>query len=363
MKKNDTIERTLCIGGIAMQFRKQDSEDKIDGNHLDKNSRDAYFRIAKDICDAHRFANRLMPSKHNDFDETFNKLQVIVCRKDSDYKVDGKFYDYRVFEDGKFYDHQITGVQGQSVTCINHRDDQIEAIETIAVFDRVPRQAVIHETLHALSTEVGKTEKDGLYIKKGAYYKEYDSKEHEIINKGNLLNETITDALASRAIGDIGPGRKGGYGYNVMMADLLIGEKIENNSLIQDVYFGNGNIFAEDFNKTLINSQVKFSDYEQDFYVESDKSYELLKGAVEYNLRKASSSEEIDKVYAFQQKIINFYKSRGESIEGEKILDLVEDDTICMMDNLLKFADKMQKQCKSNLVAQKMITKQRIKGA
>lgn len=346
-----------------MQFRKQDSEDKIDWHHLDKNSRDAYFRIAKDICDAYRFANRLMPSKHNDFDETFDKLQVIVCRKDSDYKVDGKFYDYRVFEDGKFYDYQIRGVQGQSVTCTNHRDDQIEAIETIAVFDRVPRQVVIHETLHALSTEVGKTEKGGEYIKKGASHNEYDNKGNTVISKGHLLNETITDALASRAIGDIGPCRDGGYGYHVMMADLFIGENVENNFFIQDVYFGRGDNFADDFNKTLISSKVKFSDYEQDFSVTSDGSYELLKGVVEYNLRKASSSDEIDKTYAFQQKVINFYKSRGETIEGKEILDAVDDSTICMMDNLLKFADKMQKQCKSNLVAQKMITKQRIKGA
>lgn len=325
-----------------MQFRKQDYTETSED-----------LRIAEAIREAHLFAKKLMPSKQNDFDETFDKLQVLVCGTDKNYKV---------FEDGKFYDFKLWA-RGQSVTCINHKDDKIESFETIAVFDTTERQAIIHETLHAFSAEVGKTEKDGLYIKKGAYYKEYDSKGHEIINKGNLLNETITDALASRAIGDIGPGRNGGYGYHVMMADLFIGEKVENNFFIQDVYFGRGNKFAEDFNKTLISSQVKFSDYEQDFNVESNESYELLKGVVEYNLRKASSADEIDKVYAFQQKVINFYKSRGETIEGKEILDVVEDETTCMMDNLLKFAGKTQKQCKSNLVAQKMITKQRIKGA
>lgn len=317
-----------------MQFRKQD---------YTETSEDP--RVAEAIREAHRFCLKLAPNMKEQFDDALSKFQVIVCGQDKNYKI--------LFND-KFYDFKLTA-QGESTTCIKKGEEG--SFETIAVYDTTSKQAIIHETLHAFSAKMGKTEQGGLYFKKGAKYTEYD-KEGKESERGHLLNETITDALASRAIGDIGPSRKGGYGYNVMMADLLIGEKIENNSLIQDVYFGNGNIFAENFNKTLINSQVKFSDYEQDFDVESDKSYELLKGAVEYNLRKASSSEEIDKVYAFQQKIINFYKSRGESIEGEKILDPVEDETTCMMDNLLNIADKMQKQCKSNLVAQRIATKQ-----
>ena len=38
----------------------------------------------------------------------------------------------------------------------------------------------------------------------------------------------------------------------------------------------------------------------------------------------------------------------------------METEDIARMENLLKFADKMQKQCKSNLVAQNFATKQTI---
>ena len=319
-----------------MQFRKQDYTETSENP-----------RIAEAIHEAHLFAKKLVPDMQEQFDDALSKFQVIVCGENRNYKV--LFYD-------KFYDFKLTA-QGESTTCV--KKDEDGTFETIAVFDTSSKQAIIHEALHSFSAKMDKTGQGVLYFKKGACYREYDKEGHETI-RGDLLNETITDALASRAIGGIGPSRKGGYNYNVMMADLLIGENVENNSLIKDVYFGNGNTFADDFNKTLISSRVKFPEYEEDFDVESDKSYELLKGAIEYNLRKASSSAEIDKVYAFQQKIINFYKSRGETIEGEKILSPVENETISAMNNLLNFADKIQKQCKINLVAQKLVTKQII---
>lgn len=76
-----------------------------------------------------------------------------------------------------------------------------------------------------------------------------------------------------------------------------------------------------------------------------------MRGAVEYNLRKAKTFEEIDSVYGFQQKVINIYKNGG------LYTNFMENDDINRMNNLLKFADNMQKQCKTNLNTQKMAIK------
>lgn len=51
------------------------------------------------------------------------------------------------------------------------------------------------------------------------------------------------------------------YVSQVLMADLLIGENIENNFFVQNTYFGKAENFDEDFNKTIKTSNVKFSDY------------------------------------------------------------------------------------------------------
>lgn len=126
---------------------------------------------------------------------------------------------------------------------------------------------ITHEVLHAFSSDSGITDSGNGFIKVGARYCEEDKEGNITVNIGNDLNESITDALASRTLGRVGPGIDAGYASQVIIADLLIGETVGNNAFIQGVYLGEGNRFAEDFDKTIKTSKVKFSQYMQNFKV------------------------------------------------------------------------------------------------
>ena len=304
-------------------------------------------KIAEILKSAKNFARKVAPDNwQENIEKIYTDLTVVLC--------DGN-RTFKAFQDGKLIDTKFSAAAVKFWENIDTKE--YTTTQGIAIFPTASSHVITHEVLHAFSSDAGKTENGGGYIKVGSKYAEFD-KDGNIVSRTNEdLNETITDALASRAYGRIGPGTNAGYASQVIIADLLIGENIEDNAFIQDVYFGKSEKFAEDFDKTVKASKVKFADYLQGFKVlgsEEDnlKSDELLKGAIEYNLRKATTAEEIDNVYTFQQKIINFYKDGGITT------NFMEDEDIARMKNLLKFADKMQKQCKSNLVAQKMVTKQ-----
>ncbi len=216
----------------------------------------------------------------------------------------------------------------------------------------IDEHKIAHETLHAFSSELGKTSTGG-YIKRGSHYATTKANFIDTIeNQGSVLNEAITEALASRFRGTVGPGPGAGYGSLVLLADLLIGEKLENNLFLQDVYWGLGNKFAKDFDKTVQTSQVKFTDYLKPFVIcgtpeDNLKSDDLLHGAIEYNLKKATSTQEIDQVYKFQEKIITFYR------DGFISTGIVEDQDIERMNNLIQFANKIYKKSKLDILNKK----------
>ncbi len=227
----------------------------------------------------------------------------------------------------------------------------------IVLFENANDETIAHEALHAFSSEIGKIP-DGGFFRTGTSYMEVNTVVRRWVKIiGDDLNEATTDALATRFCGKIGPTSRAGYASQVLMADLLIGENIEENSFIQNAYFGKAETFAEDFDKTVKTSNVKFADYLNGFRVlgtpeDNQKSDKLLQAAIEYNLRKANTEKDINQVYDFQKKVINYYKDGGPKT------NFMDDDDFVRMENLLAFADKMQKQCKSNLIAQKMLSQQ-----
>ena len=316
------------------------------------------IRIAEILESARDFAQKIAPEDSRiKIDQIYNDLSVVLCKN-------------RVFKcihNGHLVDTEFSSVRGgipagAVMFWDNFDSKKCTSNLGIAIFPTSGAHIITHEALHAFSSDIGKTKNGGEFMKVGSKYTECDDKGDIIVKTSVDLNESITDALASRSQGHIGPSSGAGYAQQLIMADLLMGEKVENNFFIQDVYFGRGEKFAADFDKTVKTSKVKFAGYLQDFRVlgseeENQKSDELLKGAVEYNLRKAQTAEEIDKVYAFQQRVINLYKDGGITT------NFMEDEDIARMENLLKFADKMQKQCKSNLVAQRMAAQQKVKGA
>lgn len=308
-------------------------------------------KIAEIIKSAKEFAMKIAPDdcKEN-IEKRFNDLTVFLC--------DGS-RTFKSRKDGKLMDRKFNAA---AIAFFENIDTNSYITESgIAVLPYASSHVITHEALHAFSSETGKTENGGKYIKIGSKYMECDSKEKVIKSHNEDLNEAITDALASRKHNIIGPNNGASYASQLIMADLLIGEDVKDNFFIQDVYFRKGGRFAEDFDRTIKASKTKFSDYLQGFKVignEEDckKSDEMLKGAIEYRLRKAQTPAEIDKVYAFQQRVINLYKNGGI------ITQFMETEDIERMDSLLKFADKMQKQCKSNLVAQKLAKQQIVKS-
>ena len=306
-------------------------------------------KIAEILKSAKNFAQKIAPDNRKDnIEKIYTDLTVVLC--------DGN-RAFKALQDGKLKETKFSAAAVKFWENIDTKE--YTTTQGIAIFPTASSHVITHESLHAFSSDAGKTENGGGYIKVGSRYAEFDKNGNIVARTNEDLNEAITDALASRAHGRIGPGTNAGYVSQVIMADLLIGEKIEDNAFIQDVYFGKSEKFAEDFDKTIKTSKVKFADYLQGFKVlgseeDNQKSDEMLKGVVEYNLRKAQTTEEIDEVHAFQQKVINFYKDGGITT------NFIETEDIDRMENLLKFADKMQKQCKSNLVAQNFVTKQII---
>ena len=309
-------------------------------------------RIAEIIKSAKEFAVKIASDDcKEDIKERYDNLTVILC--------DGS-RTFKSIKDGNLLDRSFNAA---AIAFFENIDTNSYTTDpAIAVLSEANSHVITHEVLHAFSSETGKTENGGKYIKMGSHYIECDNEENVIKRHNEDLNESITDALTSRAHGRIGPGTNAGYASQVIMADLLIGENVEDNFFIQDVYFRKGEKFTEDFDRIIKASNINFADYLQGFKVigseeDSQKSDEMLKGAVEYNLRKARTSEEIDKVYAFQQKVINLYKDGGITT------NFMENEDISRMENLLAFADKIQKQCKNNLRVQNFAIKQPIKGS
>ena len=306
-------------------------------------------KIAEILKSAKNFAQKIAPDNWKEkIEKIYTDLTVVLCDANRTYKY---------LLDGELKETKFSASAAAVKFWENGDTKEYTTTQGIAILPTASSHVITHEALHAFSSDSGKTENGGRYIKVGSKYAEIDKNDNIVAETNDDLNEAITDSLASRAYGRIAPGTHLGYGPQVIMADLLIGEKIEDNAFIQDVYFGKSEKFAEDFDKTIKTSKVKFADYLQGFKVfgsEEDvqKSDEMLKGVVEYNLRKAQTTEEIDEVHAFQQKVINFYKDGG--------ISFIETEDIDRMENLLKFADKMQKQCKSNLVAQNFVTRQII---
>ena len=308
-------------------------------------------RIAEIIKQAREFAEKIAPDdcKEN-VEERYNNLTIFLC--------DGS-RTFKSIKDGNLMDRKFNAA---AIAFFENIDTNLYTTTSgIAVLPEASSHVITHEALHAFSSETGRAENGGKYIKVGSKYIECDSKENIVKKNNEDLNESITDALTSRKHNIIGPNSGPTYSSQVIMADLLIGESVEDNFFIQDVYFRNGERFAEDFDRTIKISKTKFSEYLQGFKVigddeDSKRSDEMLKGAVEYRLRKAQTPEEIDKVYTFQQNVINFYKN------GAIHTGFMETEDIERMDGLLKFAGDMQKQCKSNLIAQKQFTNKVVNG-
>ena len=307
-------------------------------------------RITDVIKSVKCFAQRIAPEYwRENIEKIYDDLTVVLCDARRTFKH---------CKDGELKDVKFSAAAVRFWENIDSKE--YTSTQGIAILQMADEHVITHETLHAFSSVSNKLENGGGYLKVGSRYNEYDEYGNVVISTTNDLNESITDALTSRAYGHVGPGVNAGYAAQVIMADLFIGENVEDNVFIQDVYFGKSEKFAEDFDKTIKTSKVKFADYLQGFSVvgsneKCQKSDEMLKGVIEYKLRKAKTAEEIDKVYKFQQKVINLYKDGGSTT------NFMDTEDIVRMENLLKFADKMQKQCKSNLVAQKNAIKQSIK--
>ncbi|MBR6409431.1 MAG: hypothetical protein IKS23_04250 [Alphaproteobacteria bacterium] len=319
-----------------MIFRKPDHSETHDD-----------VKIAEILKSAKNFAQKIAPKDWKEkVEEIYKNLTVVLCDKNRAFKS---------LQDGKLKDNRFSAA---AVKFWENTDTkEYTTSQGIAILSTASSHVITHEALHAFSSACGKSENEGGYIKVGSKYALFDRNGNVIKRTNEDLNESITDALASRAHNHIGPNEGASYAHQVIIADLLIGENVDNNFFIQDVYFGDSQNFAKDFDKTITLSKIKFADYLQTFEVlgsqeDNKKSDEMLKGAVEYNLRKAQTTAQIDQIFAFQQKVINFYKDGGVTT------NFMETEDIERMENLLKFADKIQKQCKSNLVAQKMPTKQ-----
>lgn len=305
-------------------------------------------RIAEIIESAMLFMQKIAPDKWQEkIDEIDNNLTIVLVNNSLNCKA---------LRNGELCNCKVPSGAAAYKFFASSDSKLFKTTQGVAVRHHASYHVITHEVLHAFSSDSGITDSGNGFIKVGARYCEEDKEGNITVNIGNDLNESITDALASRTLGRVGPGIDAGYASQVIIADLLIGETVENNAFIQGVYLGEGNRFAEDFDKTIKTSKVKFSQYMQNFKVigseeDTRKSDELLRGAVEYNLRKAKTFEEIDSVYGFQQKVINIYKNGG------LYTNFMENDDINRMNNLLKFADNMQKQCKTNLNTQKMAIK------
>lgn len=299
------------------------------------------------IKDVKAFAKRIAPeNKREAIDYIEQNLSVIICDKDRTHKC---------FFNGKLRDQKLREIAHCFWTDVNIQE--MSGNQGIALFEGANGEIVAHESLHTFSSEIGKLPEGG-FFKNGTDYVELNTVKGKWGTYiGTDLNESVTDALASRFCGKIGPTSRAGYASQVLMADLLIGEKIENNFFVQNAYFGKIENFAEDFDTTIKTSKVKFSDYMDGFSVfgtkeDNQKSDNLLQAAIEYNLRKAKTEKDINQIYDFQKKVINYYKDGGIKT------NFMEDDDFARMENLLTFADKMQKQSKSNLLAQKMLSLQ-----
>ncbi len=282
------------------------------------------------------FARKIAPDDWKaKIDSISENMTVIVCESGLIHKT---------MSNGKLKDVKLAAGAHKFFTDINEADYSTN--QGVALRMGASDHVIAHEVLHAFSSETGKTENYG-FIKTGAKYSKYDNKGNTLISQGLDLNEAITDALASRFNGKIGPNAGCSYVSQVIMADLLMGENLENNNFIHDVYFGVSENFARDFNKTVQVADVNFQEYLNGFSVtgtedNQKKADKLLKGAVEYNLRKAKTPEEIEKVFAFQTKVIDFYKNGGFDT------GFIEDEEIARLEELTTFAEEMKKQCKSN---------------
>lgn len=298
-------------------------------------------QIETKINEVKEFALKIAPDNWKEkINDIAQKMTVIVCENGPTHKA---------MHNGKLKDMKLSSSAGAHKFFTDSNDSDFSANQGVAFRIGVSNHIIAHEVLHAFSSESGKTE-TGNFIKTGASYVEEDNNGQIKIRKGTDMNEAITDALASRFQGKFGPNTEGAsYVSQVIMADLLMGENIEDNSFIHDVYFGKSENFIQDFNKTVKTADVKFEEFLSGFKVvgtEDDckKADNLLKGAIEYNLRKAQTVEEIERIFAFQSKIIDFYRN------GELATGFIENEDIVRLDKLKIFAGKMRNMCKSAFI-------------
>lgn len=295
-------------------------------------------QIEAKINEVKEFALKIAPDNWKEkINDIAQKMTVIVCENGSKHKV---------MHNGKLKDMNLSSAAGAHKFFTDVNDVDFSCNQGVAFRKNVSNHVIAHEVLHAFSSESGRVDGAG-FVKTGASYTEEDGNGQVKVRRGSDINEAITDALASRFRGKFGPNTEGAsYVSQVIVADLLIGENVENNNFIHDVYFGKSENFIRDFNKTVKTADINFEDYLSGFKVigtedESKKSDKLLRGAIEYNLKKAQTVEEIESVFAFQTKVIDFYRN------GELSTGFLEDEDVARLDKLKVFAGKMRNTCKS----------------
>ena len=306
-----------------------------DSNHLPIENKQDTERLLNSVKE---FAQRLAPAEWQEkIDNIYQNLTVVtfdIDTKTHKQKVDGELLEAKMFNAAahKFRDN----IDMEEYTCT----------QGIAIHpDGSSQHVIVHEALHAFSDEIGRND-DGCFIKCGAHFRQKDKSGAKlIVDRGSDLTESITDALASRFREKLGPNGGASYADNVIVADLLMGKNIENNLFLQNVHWGDGKEFTTDFNNTINSANVKFEDYYDNFrVVSSDNASELLKGAIEYGLRKTETSANLEDVYSFQKEVLNLYK------DGGVVTNFMDDENIEMIEDVAEFADKIKQEHKINLL-------------
>lgn len=278
------------------------------------------------------FAKNLAPNEwQTKIDDACQNLSIVT--------IDTKTRKHKRTVDGKLLDMTLSAAAHKFRDNINNKESS--CTQAIAIHPNGASPHILaHEALHAFSDEIGKNETGGNFVKSGAHFVQTDELDNVVINRGLDLNESITDALASRFNKKIGPGSGAGYSDNVIIADLLMGENPEKNDFIKNVYWGNGESFTQDFNNTIKSADIKFEDYYKSFkIVQSPNASELLKGALEYGLRKAKTPKELDDTHAFQQEVLDFYRDGGFKT------NFIENEDLELLEKSRMFSNKIKEDC------------------
>ena len=296
------------------------------------NFRDCEYNIIENSDDNKKIINNIYDftlgiapkDSHKKIEKSYEELDVVMISSITGCypKVaDGEIKKIKTNAGGLAFFNNVNNAEGTATTAI-------------AIRKNSSTHVIAHEMLHVLSSEI--TEKG---TKRGTHIREYNNKDEQVLDTGLNLNESITDALASRFNGKFGSGTGAGYGTDVIVADLLMGENLENNKFLQNVYWEDGKNFTEDFNNTVTLSNIKFEDFYNPFKIMyTDNTSDLLMGAVEYKLKKAKTVDELNNVAKFQKETINLYKD-----------DLMEIENIELLGNVQSFADSIKIACVDNL--------------